>query len=72
MVRTAEFLVLTGHNKRLRDKIEIFQTFRMLHPLNVLIQSILTCQLIRSWEMIDTLMRPQRSQNTFQKQLLVF
>lgn len=64
MVRAAKLLKLGWHNKRLRYKIEILQTLRVLHPLDVLVQAILPRQFVGAREMVYALVRTQRSQDT--------
>lgn len=64
MVRAAELLVFRGHDEGLRDEIEIPQAFRVLHPLDVLVETVFSRQFVRSREMVDALVRSQRPQNT--------
>lgn len=47
MLLTAEFLVLGGKHKGLRNNVEVFEAVSLLHPLDVLIQTVFARQFIR-------------------------
>lgn len=42
-----EFLVVLGQQERLRDNIKVFVTAQVLHPFDVLVEAILSCQFVR-------------------------
>lgn len=44
---TAEFWVLGGKNKSLRDDVEVFEAVGLLHPLDVFIQAVFARQFVR-------------------------
>lgn len=43
---TAEFLVLRGKHKGLRNNMEVFEAMSLLHSLDVFIQAVFACQFI--------------------------
>ena len=38
----------------------MFEPFRLLKPLDIFVHSVLPCQLVTPWKMIDSLVREQR------------
>lgn len=56
MMGGTQLTIFRRHDEGLWDKIEILETFEMLHAFDVFKKAILPGQFERSWKVIDSLM----------------